>query len=185
MALVSPRLLIDRLSPRAGTAVAAALLLLVALADAATSYEIRLAILYLLPVGIASWTASAVTGSAVAMLATLIWLLSFASGHFYSHPAYYGLEAAEMLGGLAAFAWVTSRLARALRQADERLPGAVAAPRRLEGLRNAPQACERLFVDDAFHFLISHALHAYKGRVNFHLAELRIGVQGQQKRQRR
>ena len=121
MALVSPRLLIDRLSPRAGTAIAAALLLLVALADAATSYEVRLAILYLLPVGIASWTTGAVTGLSVAILATLIWLLSFGSGHFYSHPAYYGLEAMEMLGGLAAFAWVTARLASALRQADERL----------------------------------------------------------------
>lgn len=97
------------------------LIALVAFADRATGYEIRLSFLYLLPVGIAAWIAGTSAGLGAAGLATLLWLASFGSEHYYSDPAYYVLEATEMLVGFAAFAWASARLARALRQADERL----------------------------------------------------------------
>ena len=120
MAHVTPRLLIDRLAPRPGMLVAAALILAVAAADYGTGYEVRLSILYLAPIALAAWTAGARRGVAAAALSSTLWLFSFRSQHFYLHPGYYFWEAAVMLFGFVAFAWLIAKLRHALGQADER-----------------------------------------------------------------
>ena len=120
MAYVTPRLLIDRLGPRRGILVAAALICVVAAADYATGYEVRLSILYLAPIAIVAWAAGMKMGIAAAGLSSALWLLSFRTQHFYLHPGYYFWEATVMLFGFLAVVWLTVKLHRALGQADER-----------------------------------------------------------------
>ncbi|HZQ71955.1 MAG TPA: hypothetical protein VFB08_03490, partial [Burkholderiales bacterium] len=69
----------DFLSERPAVAVCAGLVLVAAIAaaDYATGYEIRLAVLYLIPIGIVTWQAGWQRGSAIAVLASLTWFLSF------------------------------------------------------------------------------------------------------------
>lgn len=120
MAYVTPQLLIDRIGPRRGPLVAAALILVAAAADYATGYELRLSILYLVPIAVAAWTAGVQVGIAAAALSSLLWLFSFNSQHLYLHPGYFYWEAAEMLFSFLVFAWLIARLHGALGQANER-----------------------------------------------------------------
>ena len=99
---------------------AALLVCIVAAADYATGYAVRLSILYLVPIAMAAWLAGARMGIAAAVLSSMLWLFSFQSEHFYRHQAYYFWEAAVMLCGFLAFAWLIARLRLALSQADER-----------------------------------------------------------------
>lgn len=115
-----PLLLLDRLGPRFGMLGAGALILLIAAADYATGYEVRLSILYLAPIALATWTAGAVAGAAAAAVASLCWLFSFHSEHFYAHQVYYFWEGVVMLGGFLAVVLLLGRLRRGLSQADER-----------------------------------------------------------------
>lgn len=120
LAYAAPQLPVDRLGPRRGLAVAALLILGVAGADYATGYAMRLSVLYLAPIGLAAWTAGTRPGMIAALLSCLLWLFSFKSAHFYRNQAFYFWEAAVMLGGFLAVAWLSARLRRALSQADER-----------------------------------------------------------------
>ena len=120
MAYVTPRLLIDRLGPRRGILMAAGLILVVAAADYATGYEVRLSILYLVPIAIVAWAAGMQMGVAAAALSSVLWLFSFRTQHFYLHPGYYFWEATVILMGFLAVAWLTAKLHLALGQADER-----------------------------------------------------------------
>lgn len=115
-----PLPLLDRLAPPLAIPGAAALILLIAIADYSTGYEVRLSILYLAPIALATWTAGIATGAAAAALASVCWLFSFRSEHFYSHQVYYFWEAVAMLGGFLAVVLLLARLRRALSQADER-----------------------------------------------------------------
>lgn len=120
LAHAAPQLPIDRLGPRRGMLLAAAAILLVAGADYATGYEMRLSVLHLAPIALAAWTAGTRAGMAAALAACLLWLLSFKSGNIYRQQAYYFWEAAVMLCGFLTVAWLSARLRRALSQADER-----------------------------------------------------------------
>lgn len=99
---------------------AAALIVFVAAADYATGYEVRLSLLYLAPIALATWTAGVAAGVAAAALASLCWLFSFRSEHFYAQQIYYFWEAVVMLGGFLAVVLLLARLRRALSQAEER-----------------------------------------------------------------
>src|SRR5687767_10738769 len=70
---------------------AAALLLigLIALLDFATGYEIRLAMLYLLPIALATWVGGMVSGMLLAAIAVLCWALSFYANNIYSREVFY------------------------------------------------------------------------------------------------
>lgn len=93
---------------------------IIAVADYATGYAVRLSILYLVPIAMTAWLAGAVMGVAAAALSSMLWLFSFQSEHFYQNRAYYFWEAGVMLCGFLAFAWLIARLRLALSQADER-----------------------------------------------------------------
>lgn len=120
MAYIAPRLPIDRLGPRAGLFLAAGMILAIAATDYASGYEMRLSVLYLAPIALAAWTAGTASGIGAAVLASLLWLYSFQSAHFYTHQAYFFWEAGVMLCGFLLFAWLSARLRAALAQADER-----------------------------------------------------------------
>ena len=103
--------------------IAALLVCIVAVADYATGYAVRLSVLYLVPIAMATWLGGAVMGIAAAILSGLLWLFSFRSEHFYLNQIYFFWEAAVMLCGFFAFAWLIARLRLALNQADERFLG--------------------------------------------------------------
>lgn len=109
-----------RLSKLRCAALTLALVLGIAIADYVSGYALRLSLLYLLPIGLAAWTISLAAGIVTAVTASLLWLLSFQKGHFYQEQIYYFWEAAIMLCSFMVVAWLSDRLRRALKQADER-----------------------------------------------------------------
>ncbi len=117
---VTPGVLLDRLGPRQGMFLALVGVLGVAAADAATGYALRLSVLYLIPIAVAAWTRGVGAGIGAALLACLLWMLSFRSEHVYLNQIYLVWEAGVMLFGFIAVAWLSARLRRALSQADER-----------------------------------------------------------------
>jgi PAS domain-containing protein len=128
--------LFEKLDSRWGLWLVALLVVVVAVLDYATGYQIRLSILYLFPIALGTWIAGFATGVSVAIAAILFWLLSFSAEHLYPHPAFYFWEAAVELFGFIALAWVVARLRRALMQADERFF------RLLEGMQSAVMVCD-------------------------------------------
>jgi C4-dicarboxylate-specific signal transduction histidine kinase len=124
---------------RAAATIAATLVLVAAIAaaDYFTGYEIRLAILYLVPIALATWRVGAAAGGFVAAMAALSWLATFASSHPYSHPFYFYWEGAiTATTYLIVIALLTS-LRAALARSDRRFVTV------LEGLEAA------VYVEDA------------------------------------
>ena len=99
---------------------AASLICIIAVADYATGYAVRLSILYLVPIAMTAWLAGTAMGIAAAVLTSTLWMLSFQSEHFYQDQGYYLWEAGVKLCSNLAFAWLIARLRLALSQADER-----------------------------------------------------------------
>ena len=97
-----------------------ALVGLVAIADYLTGYEIRLAILYLVPIALATWKQGARAGILVAIAAVASWIVAFESSHPYAHPFYFYWEAA--INGLSygLMVLLLARLRTALERSDER-----------------------------------------------------------------
>src|SRR6185503_8343897 len=75
----------------------------IAVADAYTGYEIRLAILYLAPIALATWFVGRHAGILVTVLAVSAWLLSFLSEHLYSHVIYLYWEGAIIVATYVIF----------------------------------------------------------------------------------
>lgn len=99
---------------------AVALLALIAVADYSSGYEVRLSILYLVPIAMATWAAGIRAGVALSVAATLCWVASFHSHHLYDDDLFYFWEAGILLSGFLVLVWVLSELRRALAQADDR-----------------------------------------------------------------
>src|SRR5262249_6505046 len=66
---------------RGAIALAVGLVGLIAILDAATEFEIRLAVLYAIPVFLATWTAGRLAGVMVSVLAVATWLGIFQASH--------------------------------------------------------------------------------------------------------
>lgn len=96
--------------PGAVLATALALIFVIAALDYATGFEIRLAILYLLPVALVTWLVGWVAGVGAALAALLCWLLSFAASHPYSNPFYFYWEGGITFASLLVFVALLSLL---------------------------------------------------------------------------
>ena len=96
---------------RATILVAFALTALVAAADYLTGYEVRLSILYLLPVALATWAGGLAAGVLLAAASALAWGLMFRASHTYSGQAFFYWEAALNIVTLVLFAWLFVRAA--------------------------------------------------------------------------
>lgn len=107
--------------PARALPVAAALTAGVALLDYATGYEMRLAILYLLPVALATWSSGLAAGAVASAVAVACWGYGFWPSHIYSAPIYYYWEAAVLVATFALFTWLLHHLRGALARADRRL----------------------------------------------------------------
>jgi C4-dicarboxylate-specific signal transduction histidine kinase len=103
-----------------GFIVALALVGCVAAVDYVTGYELRLAILYLVPIALSTWTGGRVAGVAIASAGSLCWMLSFRFAHVYSHPIFFYWEGLVMVAVFVTFVWLLARLRVALTRADER-----------------------------------------------------------------
>jgi PAS domain S-box-containing protein len=105
---------------RGAIALAVGLVGLIAIIDAATQFEIRLAVLYVIPVFLATWTAGRIAGATVSALAVATWLAIFATSHEYTNKLYFYWDGAVLFGTLLAFVLILARLRRALDSADQR-----------------------------------------------------------------
>ena len=109
----------------------------IALADYATGYDIRLAILYLVPITIATWRLGRTAGIFLAATASVSWLVTFGSLHRYEHPFYFYWEGAILAATFVIVVVLLSSLRAALARSDLRFVTV------LEGLEAA------VYVEDA------------------------------------
>lgn len=93
---------------------------MIAVLDYAAGYELRLAILYLAPIALATWTGGARFGVAIVALASLAWFASFRSAHVYDRDIYFYWDGCVMAATFIAFVFLLARLRVALNRADER-----------------------------------------------------------------
>src|SRR5262245_7184221 len=117
-----------------------ALVAAITAADYLTGYEIRLAILHLIPIALVTWLAGRGWGLAMSASAALGWCLAFQSSHYYSHEIYFYWEAAALVVTFVVVVVLLARLRDALARSDERfvralegLPAAVCVTDRASG----------------------------------------------------
>ena len=106
---------------RAATlAMAVALAAMVAAVDYATGYELRFAILYLVPIAMATWSGGRGAGALMVGISGLLWLVSFRSTHPYSGEIFFYWEGVVMVAVYLIFVLLLARLRVALARSDER-----------------------------------------------------------------
>jgi C4-dicarboxylate-specific signal transduction histidine kinase len=108
------------LSATQGFVTALLLVACVAALDYVTGYELRLAVLYLLPIAFSTWTGGRRAGMLIVAAASLCWLVTFRSTHAYSREIFFYWEGLVMFAVYITFVWLLARLHVALRRADER-----------------------------------------------------------------
>lgn len=96
------------------------LVALVAALDYATGYEARFAILYLVPIALATWAGGWRAGVVIVALSSLSWLVSFRNTHPYSGQLFFYWEDGAMMVVFLVFVALLARLRVALIRADER-----------------------------------------------------------------
>jgi len=92
----------------------------IALADYATGYDIRLAILYLVPITLATWRVGRTAGILVAGAASASWLVAFESLHRYEHAFYFYWEGVLLAATFVIVVVLLSSLRAALARSDRR-----------------------------------------------------------------
>jgi C4-dicarboxylate-specific signal transduction histidine kinase len=90
------------------------------MADYTTGFEVRLSVLYLLPVAMATWFVGLGAGAFVSAAAAVAWGLMFQASHTYSGQGYFYWEVALNIGMFFLFAVLLVRLRDALRHSDMR-----------------------------------------------------------------
>jgi C4-dicarboxylate-specific signal transduction histidine kinase len=97
------------------------MVLVIAFADHLTGYGIRLAILYLVPIGWTTWRIGGRVGALVAIGAAAIWLIAFGSSNPYRNSAYFFLEGAVHGVMFLIIVVLLTLLKRALQHSDQRV----------------------------------------------------------------
>ena len=96
------------------------LVAVVATLDYVTGYEVRLAILYMLPIALATWTGGIQSGILVSLASVTCWSISFHPNHIYSREIYYYWEASVLVVTFIVFILLLDRLRNALELSDKR-----------------------------------------------------------------
>jgi len=86
------------------------LLLAVSAIDKLTGFEVRLQVLYMIPVAIGTWTVGRLWGFALSGASMLIWLAMFQTSHNYSSNLYHYWDGAVWLVSLVVFVLLLARL---------------------------------------------------------------------------
>ena len=102
---------------------ASAVILLMAIAtiDKLTGYELRLLILYLIPVALVTWSAGRTWGLAMAAVAIIAWMVTFRATQPVPDTLHFYWDGAISLATLTIFAILIDRLHHALECANTRL----------------------------------------------------------------
>jgi PAS domain S-box-containing protein len=112
---------VDLPAPNTTLTLSAALVLLIAVADFLTGYELTLSILYFVPLFITAWRCGLQPAVVLAVFAVGAWMASdILAGHHYSHPFYRWWEGLIKLATWVMFAGLLVRLKIALNRSDER-----------------------------------------------------------------
>jgi signal transduction histidine kinase len=112
---------VDLPAPNTTLMLSAALVLLIAVADFLTGYELTLSILYFVPLFITAWRCGLQSAVVLAIFAVGAWVTSdILAGHHYSHPFYRWWEGLIKLTTWMMFAGLLARLKIALNRSDER-----------------------------------------------------------------
>lgn len=96
------------------------LAIIVAALDYATGYELRMAILYLVPIALATWVGGCASGMAIVGLSSLFWLSSFRSTHPYSGEIFFYWEGVVMIAVYTTFVLLLARLRVTLSRSEQR-----------------------------------------------------------------
>ncbi len=100
---------------------AAILMLAVAAIDKLTGSELRLQILYLIPVALLTWSAGRIWGVIGSLVAMGLWVGMFRFSHVYSTSFYFYWDAGVSFGTLVVFVYLLDRLRTVLRTSEERV----------------------------------------------------------------
>lgn len=92
----------------------------IAVADFITGYEVRLAVLYMLPIALATWWAGIRAGIFITVIAVVCWSVSFHPGHRYSSEVFYYWEGGALGATFLVTVLLLARLQKALGDADRR-----------------------------------------------------------------
>lgn len=106
-------------SQAAAMVVASVLVLLIAALDYATGYKVRLAVLYLVPIVLATWSQGACAGVVMVALSSLSWVVSFRTAHPYSSDLFFYWEDGVMTAVYFAFVVLLARLRMAMVSAGD------------------------------------------------------------------
>jgi K+-sensing histidine kinase KdpD len=113
------------ISGQYGAAVTCASAVILALAiatiDKLTGHELRLLILYLIPVALVTWSAGRAWGLAMAAIAVVAWMVAFRAAQPATDSAHFYWDGAVSLATLTAFAILIDRLHKALERSNLRL----------------------------------------------------------------
>ncbi|MGE5526023.1 MAG: ATP-binding protein [Rhodospirillaceae bacterium] len=112
---------VDLPPANAALVLSGAMVLLIAIADFLTGYELTLSILYFVPLFITAWRCGLQPAIVLAVFAVGAWMASdILAGHHYSHPFYRWWEGLIKLATWTMFAVLLARLKMALNRSDER-----------------------------------------------------------------
>jgi signal transduction histidine kinase len=99
----------------------ATLVLAIAAGAYLSGYEVRLSVLYLAPIALATWIAGRRAGLLITLMSSASWTLTFWSSHPYSQPFYFYLEGGMTVAMFLIFVALLARLYDALESSDARL----------------------------------------------------------------
>ena len=106
--------------PRVALVAALVLVTLIGAADYVTTYEARLAVLYVIPAGLVAWSCGRRWGYVIALCGTIAWAASYATRHPYSDDVYFFWDCAALAATLVILVELVARLHAALARSDER-----------------------------------------------------------------
>ena len=92
----------------------------IAFADRASGYDLRLAVLNLVPIALVTWVAGRAWGLGFSALAAGVWMASFRTSHRYADSFYHFWEAAATALTFVIFVLLLTRLRQALARSDRR-----------------------------------------------------------------
>jgi hypothetical protein len=97
------------------------LMLAISTIDKLMGHELRLLILYLIPVALVTWSAGRVWGLVMAVVAIVAWVAAFRASQPFSDSLHFYWEGAVSLATLVVFVVLIDRLRRALESSNARL----------------------------------------------------------------
>jgi PAS domain-containing protein len=111
-----------------GIALASSVILLLAVSaiDKLTGFELRLQVLYMIPVAVATWSAGRVAGFALSAASALTWVAMFLASHNYSSNLYHYWDGALWLVSLVVFVALLARLREELEWSSQGLVAVLA-----------------------------------------------------------